>query len=59
MERFDQLRLDYEQVQRFLACPLSLEDFDQLKERSEKIREEAKALSQKPNIKSAPWFACP
>lgn len=56
MDRFNQLRQEYALVEKSLAYPYSLADFEELLERREAIRTEARSLAQQLNI-DPPWFA--
>jgi hypothetical protein len=56
MERLNSLRREFEQTIRLLEFPFSFEDFDQLKERRDAIRREARALATKLNLAGPFWF---
>lgn len=56
MDRLNSLRREFEQTMRLLEFPFSFEDFDQLKERREAIRREAKALAKILNLAGPFWF---
>ena len=56
MKKLTHLQREYLETKKRLAFPLSLDDLDQLKERSKIIRAEAKALAERLSIPEPGWI---
>jgi hypothetical protein len=56
MEQLDQLQREYAKTLKNLAFPLSVVDYEDLKERREAILKEARALARSLHMPGIHWF---